>query len=155
VSVTDRGSMTVEFVIAAPMFVALMLLIAFAGTWFNDTSAVNTAARDAARTASNIVNWGNVHGAAVQAAEQDLTGVCKGNPSVQIDQPVPEDWATAPQIEVTVTCAMPLAVFNYIGLGGTQNISAVAYAPLDPYSYRTGGLWPGADGIAVRFPCGW
>jgi Flp pilus assembly protein TadG len=153
--VTDRGSMTVEFVIVAPMFVALMLLIALAGTWFNDTSAVNAAARDAARTASNIVNWGNVQGAATQAAEQDLSGLCQGNPSVQIDQPPPEAWATAPQIEVTVTCAVPLSLFNYIGLGGSRNVSAVGYAPLDPYSYRTGGLWPGPDGIAVRCRCGW
>jgi Flp pilus assembly protein TadG len=135
----DRGSMSVEFIIAAPMLVVLLLLIAFAGQWFNTTSQVGAAARDAARTASNIVNWGNVQGAAQSAAEDDLTGVCDGTPSVKIDQPAAGDWANAPEIEVTVSCTMSLAPFNYIGIGGQHTFSAIAFAPLDPFSFRTDG----------------
>ena len=48
--------MSVEFIIAAPMLVMLLLLIAFAGQWFNNTNQVGAAARDAARTAANIVH---------------------------------------------------------------------------------------------------
>jgi Flp pilus assembly protein TadG len=140
--VKDRGSMAVEFVIAAPALVALLLLIAFAGDWFNYSSQVSGAARDAARTASNIVAWQDVQPAALSAAEQDLNTVCEGGPTVTIDQPAAGDWATAPEtpgIEVTVSCTISLDPFNYIGLGGPYTFSAVAYAPLDPYSYRTSG----------------
>jgi Flp pilus assembly protein TadG len=136
---SDDGSMSVEFVIAAPLLVMLLLLIAFAGTWFNNTSQVGGAARDAARTASNIVNWGDVQSTALAAAEQDLNGTCQGNPSVTINQPAPSAWVTAGEIEVTVSCTVPLSVFNYIGVGGSHTFTAVAYAPLDPYSYRTDG----------------
>jgi Flp pilus assembly protein TadG len=131
--------MAVEFVIAAPMLVLLLLLIAFAGQWFNDTSQIGAAARDAARTASNIVYWKDVDDAAKAAADQDLNGVCSGGPSVTVNQPGMATWATAPQIEVTVSCAVPLSMFNYIGLHGTHTITSVAYAPLDPYSYRADG----------------
>jgi Flp pilus assembly protein TadG len=131
--------MSVEFVIAAPLLVALLLLVAFAGQWFNNTSQVGAAARDAARTASNIVSWQNVHSTAVTAAAADLNGVCEGNPSVTIDAPAAGAWATAPQIEVTVSCTVPWDVFNYIGITGSHTFTAVAYAPLDPYSYRVSG----------------
>jgi Flp pilus assembly protein TadG len=136
---SDHGSMSVEFVIAAPLLVMLLLLIAFAGTWFNNTSQVGAAARDAARTASNIVNWGDVQSTALAAAEQDLNGTCQGTPSVTIDQPAASAWVTAADIEVTVSCTVPLSVFNYIGVGGSHTFTAVAFAPLDPYSYRTDG----------------
>ncbi len=78
--------MSVEFIIAAPMLVMLLLLIAFAGQWFNNTNQVGAAARDAARTASNIVHWPDVQSAATAAAAADLTGVCSGVPTVTIDQ---------------------------------------------------------------------
>lgn len=136
-SVKDRGSMSVEFIIAAPMLVMLLLLIAFAGQWFNNTNQVGAAARDAARTASNIVHWPDVQSAATAAAAADLTGVCSGDPTVTIDQPAAGDWATAGQIEVTVSCVVPQSMFNYIGVTGSHTFTAVAYAPLDPYSYRT------------------
>jgi Flp pilus assembly protein TadG len=138
--VKDRGSMAVEFVIAAPALVMMLLLIAFAGQWFNNTSQVGTAARDAARTASDIVDGLNVHDTAVTAAERDLSGACESDPTVTIKLlPIGADWVAAQTIEVTVSCTMSLDMFNYIGLSGSQTFSAVAYAPLDPYSYRTDG----------------
>jgi Flp pilus assembly protein TadG len=136
---SDRGSMSVEFIIAGPLLVALLLLIAFAGQWFNNTSQVGAAARDAARTASNIVSWDNVYSTALSAADLDLKGACAGNPSVTVNAPAAATWANAQQIEVTVSCTVPWSVFNYIGIGGSHTFTAVAYAPLDPYSYRVDG----------------
>jgi hypothetical protein len=130
--------MSVEFSLAAPLLVVLMLLVAFGGFWFNSTSQVGAAARDAARTASDIVDWGGAQGAATVAAQQDLSGACPGGLLVQVIYLPAGSFAAATEVEATVHCTMSLSPFNYIGVTGNHQFSAIAYAPLDPYSYRTG-----------------
>ena len=64
-------------------------------------------------------------------------GVSGDHGAIYRPKPTAGDWATAGQIEVTVSCVVPLSMFNYIGVTGSHTFTAVAYAPLDPYSYRT------------------
>ena len=46
---SDRGSMAVEFVVAAPALVLLLLLVAAGGQWLNLTGKVGSATRDAVK----------------------------------------------------------------------------------------------------------
>ncbi len=48
----DRGSMAVEFVIAGPALVLLLLLVSAGGQWLNLSGDVGAAARDSVRAAS-------------------------------------------------------------------------------------------------------
>jgi Flp pilus assembly protein TadG len=48
----DDGAATTEFVIAAPAFLFLLMLIVQAGLWFHGISVASAAAQDGARAAS-------------------------------------------------------------------------------------------------------
>jgi Flp pilus assembly protein TadG len=140
----DRGSMSVEFVIAAPLLVMLILIIALGGSWLDYTSQVGTAARDAARMASDEVYWGNVQGDAQQAAQSDLGKSCTDGLTVTIQDVDSDTWPTtsgdpAQDVGVTVQCTADMSAFGFIDFGiikKTQTFTATATAPLDPYSTR-------------------
>ena len=57
----DRGSMAVEFVVAAPALVLLLLLVSAGGQWLNLTGKVGSAARDAVRAASVARTFADGH----------------------------------------------------------------------------------------------
>jgi Flp pilus assembly protein TadG len=141
---TDRGSMAVEFVIAVPALVLLLLLISAGGQWLNLTGDVSAAARDAVRAASIARDFGTAQQNARAAAQADLNGVCGGGggpaTSIQLFQggtPVgPGDFGAAQQIQVTVSCAASLQVFSAIGFPASHTFTDTAAAPLDPFVDR-------------------
>ena len=65
----DRGSMAVEFVVAAPAFVLLLLLVAVGGEWVSASGEVGAAARDAARQATLEVSYADVPATAHAVAQ--------------------------------------------------------------------------------------
>jgi hypothetical protein len=140
----DRGSMAVEFVVAMPALVALLLLVGLGGEWVNATSEVGSAARDAARQATLEVDWNDVTPTATTVAQGDLAGLCPGaqaSVTLILDKtPVfPAYWEQAQVLEVTVSCNVSLRVFSMIGIPASQTFTDTAAAPLDPFSERTGG----------------
>lgn len=141
----DRGSMAVEFVVAAPAFVLLLLLVAAGGQWVSASGEVGAAARDAVRQASLEVSYANVQPAAQAAAQADLNNLCPGaaHASVQLladgEQVGPDAWANGAQVvEVTVSCNVSLKAFAVLGIPASQTFTDVAAAPLDQFSERTG-----------------
>jgi Flp pilus assembly protein TadG len=140
---TDRGSMAVEFVIAAPALVLLLLLVSAGGQWLNLTGDVSAAARDAVRAASLARTFTDAQAQAQAQAAQDLTGVCAGGgpaANVQLIQGGahvgPGDFGTAQQVQVTVSCVASLGVFRTIGFPVSQTFTDTAAAPLDPFVDR-------------------
>ena len=135
--------MAVEFVIVAPAFIALLLLIGAGGQWVSAEGEVSAAARDAARQVSLEISFASVQQAAQSTAQADLNNVCPGAAQATVDldgKPASAaDWVTAQTVEVTVTCKVNLKAFTIIGIPATPTIPANADAPLDPFSQRTGG----------------
>ena len=140
---SDRGSMAVEFVVAAPALVLLLLLVAAGGQWLNLTGKVGSATRDAVRAASLARTFADAQANAQTAAQSDLAGVCSGGaPATKVQlftngAPVGAgDFAVAQDIEVTVSCVANLAAFHVIGFPVSQTFGDTAAAPLDPCEDR-------------------
>lgn len=142
---SDRGSMAVEFVVAAPALVLLLLLVAAGGQWLNLTGKVGSATRDAVRSASLARTFADAQANAQAAAQSDLAGVCggaQGAPATKVQlftngAPVGAgDFAVAQDIEVTVSCVANLAAFHVIGFPVSQTFGDTAAAPLDPFEDR-------------------
>jgi Flp pilus assembly protein TadG len=139
----DRGSMAVEFVVAAPALVFLLLLVAAGGQWLSATGDVGSAARDAVRGASVARTFTDAQANAQAAAESDLGARCGGGGATTRVElfsdgaPVgPGNFAVAQQIQVTVSCVASLSVFHIIGFPVSQTFADNATAPLDPFEDR-------------------
>ncbi len=141
----ERGSMAVEFVVVAPAFALLLLLVSAGGQWVSVTGQVGGAARDAARAASVARSTGDAQAQAQFAASQDLSGSCSGSPGghPQVTvTPVAEgpgaSFATATAVQVQVACDVGLAAFRLVGFPGHQTFTATGVAPLDTFVCRSG-----------------
>jgi len=139
----DRGSMAVEFAVAGPLLVVLMLLIAAGGEWIDYKGEVSAAARDAARAASVARDMGDAQTFASQAAQQDLSGLCQGGNENTSVQTLGGSFATAlnppgtvVDVQVTITCTAELPAFHDLGIPVNVTFTADAVAPLDPFADR-------------------
>jgi len=138
----DRGSMAVEFVVAAPALVLLLLLVSAGGQWLSATGDVGSATRDAVRAASLARTFADAQANAQAAAQADLGARCQGGATVKVQlfqDGAPAGggaFATAQQIQVTVSCVASLAVFHVIGFPVSQTFGDSATAPLDPFEDR-------------------
>ena len=77
--------MAVEFVVAAPAFVLLLLLVAAGGQWVSASGEVGAAARDAVRQATLEVSYADVQQAAQSAAQGDLNNLCPGAAQTSVE----------------------------------------------------------------------
>ena len=138
----DRGSMAVEFVVAAPLLVLLLLLVAAGGQWLSATGDVGSAARDAVRAASVARTYAAAQADAQAAAQADLGQRCQGGATVPPPQltangaDVGQNFAGAQQITVIVNCQANFGVFHAVGFRVSQTFSDSATAPLDPFEDR-------------------
>jgi Flp pilus assembly protein TadG len=142
-STGDRGSMAVEFVVAVPAFALLLVLVSAGGQWLNLTGDVGSAARDAAREASIALSYQQAQENAQAAAQADLGNTCTGAPKATVKMfrsgvQVFGDasFATAQDLEVTVTCQASLSAFGDVGIPVSPTFGDTAAAPLDPFVDR-------------------
>lgn len=141
----DRGSMAVELVIAAPALMVLVLVLSAGGEWLNLSGAVGAAARDSVRAASLARSADAAGLDAQQAADADLGDICIGTVSkVHVElykngviDTDPDPFATAQEVQVTVSCVASLGVFRDVGYKAGHTFTASAFAPLDPFADRT------------------
>lgn len=121
----QRGSMTVEFVILAPLLLLLMLFLVFAGRVVEAHGEVDGAARDAARAASISLSPGVAQLSADQAVSADINGWCSA--------PIVDGFAPGSQaVTVTLHCTVPLSFVS-----GSVKVTGYAVAPLDQFVART------------------
>jgi Flp pilus assembly protein TadG len=122
----ERGSMAVETVMLAPIFLLFLMFLAGAGVLVESQGRVNGAARDAARAASVQRTFDEAEAAAEAIAESALTGPC-GSPSVSLDG---SEWEQGGQVQAEVTCELDLA---FLGFGGTTRMTGTAVVPLEQF----------------------
>lgn len=124
--------MTVEFVLIAPAFILLMLLLVLGGRIAEAQGQADGAARDAARAASVQDDSGNVPAAIQDAMSSDLDSaghdVCPDGTSYSWTGGSP-----AGAVSVTVNCTINVSFFP--GLGAFT-VHGHATAPLDTFVER-------------------
>ncbi|GII53212.1 hypothetical protein Pth03_16010 [Planotetraspora thailandica] len=121
----EHGSMAVETVLLAPLFLIFLMFLVAAGRIVEAQGEVNGAARDAARAASIQRAEGTARTAAVDAATDTLRGSCI--PTVAVDS---SEWHAGGRVKVTVSCELDLA---FLGFGASQNVSGSSVVPLERF----------------------
>nr|WP_176573501.1 TadE/TadG family type IV pilus assembly protein [Nonomuraea pusilla] len=120
----ERGSMAVETVMLAPVFLLFVMFLAAAGVLVEAQGEVNGAARDAARAASVQRTFDAATAAAEESVRAALTGECRA-PAVSLDG---SRWEQGGQVRAEVTCELDLAV---LGLGGSRRMTGTAVVPIE------------------------
>ncbi|GAA4237226.1 hypothetical protein GCM10022254_48820 [Actinomadura meridiana] len=141
-TLTDRGSMSLEMVLVTPIFVAFLLFLSAAGRMVDAQSQVDGAARDAVRAASIARNAASAQNLAAETAAAGLrdTEWCAGGPTVRTDV---SDWRPGGRVGVTITCDVDFGDLSFIGLPGSKRLQGDAIAPIDTFTFR--GTDPGDE----------
>lgn len=126
----QRGSMAIEMVILAPIFVMFALLVVAGGRYVMVRGDVDAAARDAVRAASYERDGASALAAARQVAAQATAADCG---AAQLHG----RFEAGGSIEVRLECRVSLSGLGLIGMPGSARIEASSTAPLDYYR-RTG-----------------
>lgn len=133
----DRGSVTVELAILTPALILLLCALVLAGRVQTSASAVEQAARSAARDASLARTPDAARSAAAAAAASELGTTSCAATAVTVDTSgfgarVGQDGV----VTATVSCTVSLADLAVPGLPGVRTITAQATSPLDRYRTR-------------------
>lgn len=122
----ERGSMAVETVMLAPVFLLFLMFLAGAGKLVETQGDVNGAARDAGRAASVTRTLQDAGDAAEASAKSGLDGSC-GSPAVSL---AGTEWKEGGQVRAKVTCELDL---GFLGFGFTKELSGTAVVPLEQF----------------------
>ena len=137
----ERGSASIEAAIALPAFGLFVGLIIFGGRTAITQQSVESAASDAARSASILRTNAEAKAAAKEAAVANLSNQGINCVRVDIDvdtQQFSRNVGEQAQVEVTVSCLLDLADLSVPGVPGTRTISATITSPLDTWRERSG-----------------
>lgn len=129
---TDRGTTSIELVLVAPVFLAVLFLMVGLGRIVEAEGRVQGAARDAARAASIARSADSATDAARRAATTNLAerGVSCVSFELAVDT---ASFRPGGQVHVTVACKADLSGLGLSGLPGSKTLRADATAPLERY----------------------
>ena len=138
---SEDGMSTIEAAVLAPVILVLMLCIVFLGRVTTTQQAVQRAARDAARAASQAITRDDA-ALAIDSVINDSLGAnrqhCTIAPTdlsaIGEDTGAPGDWDLG-LIQVRLTCTIPTADLGLLGLG-TKTFTAIATEPVDTWRSR-------------------
>jgi Flp pilus assembly protein TadG len=128
----QRGSMTVELVVLAPVVVLFALMAVGLGRVEQARQELADAAHAGAEAASLVPVAGQASDAAAAAASPAVAGqahVC-AVPQITTDTSA---FAPGGIVRVTVTCNVELSGLLLPGLPGTISLESTQSAPVDPY----------------------
>lgn len=132
----ESGSASLEAAIGVPAFMLFVGLIIFGGRTATSHQAVESAAADAARSASITRSSIDAQHAAEQAAHDSLANQHVGCLSVTVN--VDTDGFAAPvgqpaSVAVTVSCRLDLSDLSVPAVPGSRVIEATMSSPLDSW----------------------
>ncbi|MEZ5230976.1 MAG: TadE/TadG family type IV pilus assembly protein [Acidimicrobiales bacterium] len=129
---SERGSAPVELVLVTPLLVGLLLFVVGLGRLAGAAGDVETAAREAARAASNERSSSAARQAGTEAASTTLRdrGVECRSLSVEIDA---AQFRADGFVTAAVRCTVDLQDATMIGFPGAKTLSAAFTAPVDRY----------------------
>ncbi|UBU14608.1 TadE/TadG family type IV pilus assembly protein [Nonomuraea gerenzanensis] len=122
----ERGSMAVETVMLAPVFLLFLMFLAGAGVLVESQGRVNGAARDAARAASVQRTLDDAEAAAEAITTNVLQSRCQ-SAAVSLDG---SEWEQGGQVQAEVSCELDL---GFLGFGGTKRLTGTAVVPLEQF----------------------
>ena len=132
----ERGSAAVEAAVGVPAFVLLVGLIIFGGRTATAHSAVESAAADAARSASIARTASEAESDAKTAAQASLANqdIHCLNVAVTVDvSDFTKPAGQAGSVAATVECLLDLADLSVPGVPGSRLIKATVSSPLDTW----------------------
>jgi Flp pilus assembly protein TadG len=130
--VGDRGSVTVELVLLAPVLLALLGLIVGLGRIADAGGLVSGAARDGARAASLAGTPAAAAAAARTAAAADLIDAGLACPDSDVATAT-ATFAPGGLVRVTVRCTVRLSDLAVPGFPGARTLRATSAAPIERY----------------------
>ena len=135
----ERGSAAIEAVIGVPAFLLFVALIIFGGRTATTHQSVETAAADAARSASLERTTASARTQAISAATTSLTN--QGIHCLDIDVTVDAGQFSravgeAATVSVTVQCRLDLSDLSIPGVPGSRLIRATSTSPIDTWRER-------------------
>lgn len=136
----ERGSAAIEAAVGVPAFVLFVGLIIVGGRVAITHQAVESAAAEAARSASIARSQGEAEDEAMNAAEASLANQSLQCLSVDVTVDVSafnNAAGEAGQVAVTVSCRLDLADLSVPGAPGAQDIRATMTSPLDTWRERS------------------
>ena len=132
-AVAERGTMTVELVLLAPLLFALLAFIVGLGRAADARGQLTGAVRDAARAASLAPTPDAARTAARNTALANLQSANLHCRQPQVDTETGQ-FTAGGQVTVTIRCSLDLAQLVMSGLPGRSTLTATSTAPLDTYS---------------------
>lgn len=133
----EHGSISVELAILTPALILLLGALVLVGRVQTTTSAIEQAARSAARDASLARTQDGARAAATAAATRELASTSCVATAVAVDTSgfsarIGQDAV----VTATVSCTVPLADLAVPGLPGARTVTAQATSTLDRYRTR-------------------
>ncbi|GAW49273.1 MULTISPECIES: TadE/TadG family type IV pilus assembly protein [unclassified Nocardioides] len=135
----ERGSAAIEAVIGVPAFLLFVGLIIFGGRTATTHQSVETAAADAARSASLERTSASARTQAISAATTSLSN--EGIHCLDIDVTIDASQFSrtvgeAATVSVTVQCRLDLSDLSIPGVPGSRLIRATSTSPIDTWRER-------------------
>jgi Flp pilus assembly protein TadG len=128
----DRGSMTTEFVVLAPIVIAIVLLVVGLGRYAHGRQLVEQAAAAAARAASLTASSADAQTRAARAAAGSLSDAGLSCTGITADVDT-GSFRPGGVVTVTITCTADLSGLALSGLPGTATVRATGRAPLEAH----------------------
>jgi Flp pilus assembly protein TadG len=124
--------MSLELALVAPVFIALLLLVAGFGRVTHGRQLVDQAAAAAARAAALTTTpaQADVAGHAAATATLDQAGASCQRVEVTVDTTA---FRPGGRVSATVSCTADLSGLAVAGLPGSVTLHATAQSPLEPY----------------------
>lgn len=135
----ERGSAAIEAAIGVPAFALFVGLVIFGGRTATTHQALQSAAADAARSASLARNADAAQADARQAATSSITNQKIGCSDIDVAVDT-SDFDKQPglpgSVNVTVTCRLDLSDLAVPGVPGSRVLRATMSSPIDTWRER-------------------